>query len=59
MELFSEYIPVQTDAEKAEKVRRSVLRKISTEAWEMVFRGSLSNQDEIADLIYRFLVGGF
>ena len=26
MELFSEYIPVQTDAEKAEKVRRSVLR---------------------------------
>lgn len=59
MELFSEYIPVQTDAEKAEKVRRSVLRKISTEAWEMVFRASLSNQDEKADLIYRFLVGGF
>lgn len=59
MELFSEYIPVQTDAEKAEKVRRSILKKISTEAWEMVFRASLSNQDEKADLIYRFLIGGF
>ena len=58
-EFFAEYIPVSADPEKAEKVRRSLIRKISTEAWEMVFRASLSNQDEKADLIYRFLVGGF
>ena len=34
MELFSEYIPVETNEEKAEKVARSIRYKISEEAYE-------------------------
>lgn len=59
MELFCDYIPVETDFEKAKKVSRSIENKISHEAWQMVYRASMSFNPDKADAIYRFLVGGF
>lgn len=58
LELFADYVTVQTDPEKAEKVRRTVIEKISSRAWEMVYRATLSEQEGKADDIYRFIVGG-
>lgn len=59
IELFSEYLPVDTDYELARKVSESIIRKISEEAYQMVCRVALSNHDGKADLIYRFLILGF
>lgn len=59
LELFADYVTVEPDMEKAEKVRRSIQQKISRYAWEMVYRAALSEREEKADDIYRFLVGGF
>lgn len=58
-ELFSEYIAVKTDSEKASKVDRSIKSKISQEAYEYVFTASCSDEKEKGDLIYRFLILGF
>lgn len=59
LELFSDYIPVTTDYEKSEKVARSVRRKISEEAFFMIYRTCFSFDTEKADAIYRFLLWGF
>ena len=59
MELFSEYIYVKTDLEKALKVSRSIKQKISEEVYETVCRVALSDCRQKGDLIYRFLVLGF
>lgn len=59
MELFAEYRYVQTDYDKAKKVARSVSRKISTEAYVMIFRASLSQFEDKVEVIYRFLKLGF
>lgn len=59
MELFSEYVSVAPDAEKAKKVRRSIQRKIGIPAWQAIYRSVLSREESKADDIYRFLVGGF
>lgn len=59
MQLFSEYITVKTDFEKAVKVSRSIKKKISNEAYEMVCRVALSDYQQKGDLIYRFLILGF
>lgn len=59
IELFSEYICVHTDYEKAIKVSRSIKKKISEEAYEMICRVALSNYQGKGDLIYRFLILGF
>ena len=59
MELFATYVPVKQDPEKAEKVMRSIRRKIGEEAWSMVYRAALSEHESRADDIYRFLIGGF
>lgn len=59
MQLFSDYIPVETDFDKAVKVSRTIKNKISTEAYEMVCRVALSNYQGKGDLIYRFLILGF
>lgn len=59
MELFCDYITVETDLEKVEKVSRSIENKISHEAWQMVYRAAMSWDAKKADAIYRFLVGGF
>lgn len=59
MELFSEYITIETDYSLALKVAKSIQRKISEEAYQLVCSVALSNEQEKADLIYRFLILGF
>ncbi len=59
IELFAEYVAVDTDMELANKVARSIRQKISQEAYEMSCRVALSDYSGKADLIYRFLILGF
>lgn len=59
MELFCDYVTVIPDADKAQKVSRSIREKISPKAWHMVYRAAMSPEDSRADDIYRFLIGGF
>ena len=57
--LFAEYIDVIPDAEKSEKVQRSVRLRVSEEAYEMVMKAVLSGDPEKGEVIYRFLVYAF
>lgn len=59
IELFSKYVKVETDLEKALKVSRSIKQKISDEVYEIVCRVALSDYKTKGDLIYRFLILGF
>ena len=59
LELFCRYVTVAPDAEKSEKVARSIRQKISPRAWQLVYRAALSPEGSRADDIYRFLVLGF
>lgn len=59
LELFCEYNEVETDLKKAEKVSYSIRKKVSEEAWELVYKASLSYQPSRADAIFRFLKQGF
>lgn len=59
LELFCDYVDVPEDGEKAEKVIRSIREKISEEAYEAVYKASLSMEKDRADRIYRFLIYGF
>lgn len=58
-ELFSDYVYTQTDYGKAVKVARSVSSKISREAYDMMYKASLSYEEDKIDAIYRFLKLGF
>lgn len=58
-ELFSDYVYIQTDEAKAVKVARSVSRKISKEAYDMMYLASLSYEQDKIDAIYHFLKLGF
>jgi len=57
--LFARYMPVERDREKAEKVARSVKKKLSMEAYHGIYRASLSFRPERAEVVYRFLVLAF
>lgn len=57
--LFAEYIDVVPDAEKSEKVQRSVRLRVSEEAYEMVMKAVLSQDAEKGEVIYRFLIYAF
>lgn len=59
IELFCEYRNSEVTEEKTEKVISSICGQISKEVYELVFKASLSNEDERADKIYRFLILGF
>ena len=59
MGMFCQYVSVARDLSKAEKVSRSVARKISLEAYAGIYRAALSFEADRADAIYRFLVEGF
>lgn len=59
MELFSEYIVVDTNLELATKVSDSIKTKISEEVFEILCRVAYSEYLGKADLIYRFLILGF
>lgn len=54
--LFADYIDVVPDAEKSAKVQRSVRLRISGEAYEMVMKAVLSQEEGKGEIIYRFLI---
>lgn len=58
-ELFCDYRHIEPDQEKARKVIRSVQKKISPEAYRMVYTAAMSWDKDKLDKIYRFLVVGF
>lgn len=57
-ELFTEYIPVETDYEKATKVAHTIQRKISGTAYDFILKASLSWKPGKADAVYRFIIEG-
>lgn len=59
IELFAEYVVVDTDLQLSQKVAKSIKEKISEEAYEMCCHVALSDYSGKADLIYRFLILGF
>lgn len=56
MELFAEYQEVAEDIEKADKVLRTLKRRLWQEDFEAVYRAALSTDTEKTDSIYRFVV---
>ena len=58
-ELFCEYEQVQVTPEKTKKVIDALRSKISEEAYETVYRASLSGDEARADVIYRYTLEGF
>ena len=59
MELFMEYVNVDTNREKAFKVAESIQKKLSFKVYEDIYRTAMSNMDNKADLIFRYLQYGF
>lgn len=59
MELFTEYIQVNEDEKKVEKVIRSIKKKLSEEVFAYVYKSAMSYEGDKADAIYRFLVVAF
>lgn len=59
LSLFQEYVAVQADSEKVEKVLRSIRSQISEQAYRQVLVAAGSNQPDKADVIYHFIVYGF
>ena len=57
-ELFCEYIEVETDLAKAEKVARTLKKKVSYEFYEQILLASLSYDCRKADSIYRSIILG-
>lgn len=53
--IFDEYIHVNGDTSKAEKVIRSIRRDISDEAYLYVYYASLSDEEDALQAIYQFL----
>lgn len=58
MELFCEYVETAPDLVKAEKVLRTVRRRMGEEAYEMIAYASAYPDDRKADAIYRMIVLG-
>lgn len=56
--LFEQYYHVNGDAEKAEKVARSIQRKISFDAYMFIHYACFADEDML-DVIYRYLRIGF
>ncbi len=59
LQLFCVEHPVRTDGERAEKVIRSVRKKLSAEALRLVYYCAMSASPEKLEVIYRFLRLGF
>ena len=55
-ELFTKFIYVVPDLDKAEKVKHSIRQKISNEAYVMVYNASISKDKAKADVIYLSLI---
>ena len=55
-ELFTTYITVETDMEKAAKVARTMQKKVSWQVYDALQMASLSYMPEKADVIYRVII---
>ncbi len=58
MELFCEYVQVTPDTGKAEKVLRTVKKRMGEEAYEMIAYAISYPHDQKADAVYRMIVLG-
>ncbi|MDD3360812.1 MAG: TIGR03915 family putative DNA repair protein [Hespellia sp.] len=58
-ELFCDYRHTDSDSHKANNVIDSIQKKISSYAYQMVYRCAMSASPDKADIIYRFLLLGF
>ncbi|WP_343249930.1 TIGR03915 family putative DNA repair protein [Diplocloster hominis] len=58
MELFARYVEVVTDGEKAEKVARTLKRRLGDEVFEIICQAAASCAPEKADVLYRVVVKG-
>ena len=56
LRMFARYCPAEVTKEKTDKVIAAIYGKAGQRVYEMVFRASLSREEEKADRIYRFLV---
>lgn len=52
---FSEFVPIETNIEKAKKVAASIRVKVSVEAYTMVFRACMHYAEDKADAVFEFL----
>ena len=59
IEMFAEYMTVESDEILASKVTDSIKRKISDKAYEQVYHAALSYESDRGEAIYRFLIEGF
>ncbi len=59
LELFCDYYHIEADLNKSRKVVTAICRKISKEAYIMIFRCAMSCAPDKLDRIYRFLLLGF
>lgn len=59
LELFAESREVKVNQKSFEKVERAIIDKISEEAYDWIYKASLSWEEGKADWIYRFLIYGF
>jgi len=58
IELFSTYVSLQTDAEKAAKVINTIRRTCSDAVYEQLFRAACADAADKADAIYRYIQVG-
>jgi probable DNA metabolism protein len=56
---FSEFIPIETNLEKAIKVTASIRVKISIEAYMLVYRACMHYNKDRADTVFEFLKLGY
>lgn len=59
MELFAEYVNVETEMDKAIRVRNSIIKKISSTAYDMIYCAAVSDAPDRGDAIYHFLITGY
>lgn len=55
IELFSMYIPLETDAQKAAKVINTIRRTCSDAVYEHLFHAACSDAPDKADAVYRYI----
>ncbi len=59
LELFTEYVPVETDPQKTISVIEAVRNKISREAYSFMMNAVISEFPDRGDAIYQFVTYGF
>lgn len=58
-DLFSDIYSVEVNTEKAGKVVKAIISKISEESWYLVHMASEADSQEKGEIIYRFLILAF